>query len=437
MTIGPGARATAARVVAAVRLEGRSLDAPEQQNALDRLPGRDRAFAQALIYAALRRGLATRIALGRLLQRPLPAERAELAVALECGLAELWELATPVHAAVSAQVEAVRALGYAAYAGLTNAILRRFDRERGELMVWIERRPEGRWRHPRWLIEAIERAWPEDAATILRANLQPAPLWLRVNTRRIEPSAYLALLPAELGAIVPDPARPEAIRLSRPEPLERLPGYAEGWISAQDGAAMWAARLLDVAPGLRILDACAAPGNKTAHIAERALEPAELVAVELDPRRATQIERTLARLGHRARIVVGDARRPESWWDGIPFDRILIDAPCSGTGVIRRHPDILYLRRAADVAAYVERQLALLEACWPMLAPGGRLVYATCSILPEENQALVERFLSRHAAAVLPWPGPSSWGRAAGPGRQNLPGAGGEDGFYYAVLQRS
>jgi 16S rRNA (cytosine967-C5)-methyltransferase len=265
-------------------------------------------------------------------------------------------------------------------------------------------------------------------------------MWLRVNRRRLTRAAYLdALMAQGIGATAADSC-PDAVRLATPMDVDQLPGFAVGDVSVQDAAAQLAAPLLDAHSRMRVLDACAAPGGKTAHILERTPDVGELVALDRSPERLTQVEDNLRRLGLEARIITGDAARPSGWWDGTPFERVLLDVSCSATGVIRRHPDIKLLRRAADVEALRQEQYSLLEALWPLLARRGRLLYATCSVLRAENQRVIGAFLAARSDAVeatlpsdLQVPGIRTPGE---PGLQILPGAAGMDGFYYACLER-
>ncbi|MDH3282853.1 MAG: 16S rRNA (cytosine(967)-C(5))-methyltransferase RsmB, partial [Gammaproteobacteria bacterium] len=289
--------------------------------------------------------------------------------------------------------------------------------------------------HPLWLIHVLQRDWPAQWPVIVAANNRRPPLALRVNRRLVSRHAYLAeLAGAGLSATL-SPWCAAGVVLDRPVPVERLPGFAAGRVSVQDIAAQLVGALLDLAPGQRVLDACAAPGGKAAHALE--IEPGiDLLALEKDPQRAARMQATFIRLQLVARCRTGDARCPQSWHDGLGFDRILVDAPCSGTGVIRRHPDIKHLRRAADIGSAVRVQTEILDALWPLLRPGGRLVYVTCSILAEENQgqvaALVARFPDARAEPVdLPV------GAAAGLGHQVLPGDADLDGFFYAALTRT
>jgi 16S rRNA (cytosine967-C5)-methyltransferase len=261
-------------------------------------------------------------------------------------------------------------------------------------------------------------------------------MWLRVNRQRSTPEAWLQRYRATGGAAELWPPAPEALRLAAASEVESLPGFAAGEVSVQDGAAQLAAALVAPQPGQRVLDACAAPGGKACHLLECCPE-VELTALDVAPRRLERVRENLARLGLKARVLDGDLRDPAPWWDGEPFDRILLDAPCTGSGVVRRHPDIKLLRREEDIAAMAAMQRALLDAAWTLLAPGGRLLYATCSVFRAENAGQASQFLSRHPEARAMDLGEPGWGRRAGPGRQLLPGEAGVDGFYYACLTRT
>jgi 16S rRNA (cytosine967-C5)-methyltransferase len=320
------------------------------------------------------------------------------------------------------------------FAKLVNAVLRRWLRERETRNAQLDARPETRSAHPGWMIDAFTRDWPEQLDALLAANNAPSPPMLRVNARRATRDETIAELAAVGIVATPHPWLRDALILAAHADLARLPGFAAGRFSVQDGAAQCVADLLDLHDGLRVLDACAAPGGKTGHMLERA--DIAVLALEREPARAASIESNLVRLGLHGTIRVGDASTPTAWWDGAPFDRILLDAPCSATGVIRRHPDIKLHRRAGDVAELARGQRCLLEALWPLLATSGRLVYATCSVLREENERVVNDFLDTHPdarsiACELPA------GHAAGVGQQILPGENGLDGMYYAVLGKT
>lgn len=425
-------RLQAARAVAAVLARGRSLD-DVLPGELAELAGPDRGLAAELAYGSLR--LAPRLGwlLNRLLKRPLDRREPLVHALLLTGLYQLGSLRTPAHAAINETVNAVREAGKDWAAGLANAVLRRYQRERDSLEARADAVDAARFAHPVWLLEAIRRDWPRHAEGIFTANNARAPMTLRVNRRRGGVEAYRERLAAEGLAAAPHPHAPEALVLERPVDVAALPGFAAGEVSVQDAAAQLAAGLLAPQPGMRVLDACAAPGGKTAHLLEGWPELGELVAVDSDAGRLDRAAENLARLGLAARLVHADAARPEDWWDGRPFDRILLDAPCTATGVIRRHPDIKALRRPRDVEVLAARQARLLDALWPLLSPGGALLYATCSVLAAENSRQVSAFLLRHPDAAAP-PLAVDWGRPAGVGRQILPGEADMDGFFYALL---
>jgi 16S rRNA (cytosine967-C5)-methyltransferase len=428
-------RAVAAQALQRV-VAGRSLRAEFAAFSTKLHDARDRALLSALLHAGARWWLRYAAATERLLQRPLPARESVVRSVLVLGLVQIDVLGLPGYAAVDASVEAARELGKPQFAALINALLRRWLRERESLQVALDIDPVTRCAHPRWLLDAFAADWPADvAAAIATANNAEAPLWLRVNRRRIDRAALAQKLFAA-GVETETPAQlPDALRLDRSLDVTRLPGFGEGEFSVQDGAAQLAADLLDLRDGQRVLDACAAPGGKSAHILERA--DVRLLALDSDARRVPRVTQNLARLGLRADVRVGDAAQPAPWWDGQRFDRILLDAPCSASGIIRRQPDVKLHRRAADVAPLVEAQKQLLDALWPMLAPGGRLVYATCSVLDAENAAQVERFFARHADAAQPHVVPAGWRATRAGGAQNLPGESGLDGFFYAVLEKN
>ena len=343
---------------------------------------------------------------------------------------------------VHAAVDAARVLGRARATGLVNAVLRRYLAEHAALLARVDERLPGRTAHPAWLVERVGAIWGESTPTILAANNLHPPMTLRVNLSRTRRAGYVAQL-RELEIDAREVQWMEsAVTLDRPTSVERLPGFAQGVASVQDAGAQLAAPLLAAGAGMRVLDACAAPGGKTGHILEQLGEGADLTAVDIDAVRVERIRENLARLERSARLLVGDAREPQSFWDGRPFERILVDAPCSSTGVIRRHPDIKLLRRPADLPALVAGQLAILAGAARVLAVGGRLVYCTCSVLPEENEAVVQRVLeeaphmrvAEMPRAVALAPG----ARDRGVGVELLPGAeAGTDGLYYACLEKT
>lgn len=427
------ARALAAEVLADVALRGASLRErlhPAQSRLTD---ARDRAFLTALCNEGARWWLRFDKAIDGLLQQPLRRREPVLHALLVLGLVQLEILQQPPHAAVAATVEATRALQRGGFAKLFNAVLRRWLRERDTFNAALDRDAAGRSAHPRWLIDRFRHDWPEHVEAILAANNASSPPMLRVNARRTTREAVVSALAAAGILARPDPWLRDALQLDAHADLARLPDFAQGHFSVQDGVAQYAADLLDLHDGQRVLDACAAPGGKACHMLERA--EVRLMALERDPRRAASMRTALDRLGLHCDICIGDAAEPAKWWDGQPFDRILLDAPCSASGVIRRHPDIKLHRRAGDIAQLAQEQSRLLAALWPLLATKGRLVYATCSVLREENERVVNGFLSARPDACAPIV-ELPFGHKAGLGWQILPGEGGLDGMYYAVLAK-
>jgi len=429
MNSGAAPRAAAARVLDAVLHRGHSLRA-ELTKALPKVSDpRDRALVEAICFAVLRQPSRFDAALAAWMPRPLPNRDSELRALLLAGFAQLDPLGLPAHAAVAATVEAARLLGRKHQAGLVNALLRRAQREglpNGD--------PHAHW--PRWLREQIAHDWPEDEAAILAASTQAPPSWLRVNRRQQSRDDFRARLSAAGIEAAIDDCLPDALRLDEAVAVVALPGFASGTVSVQDGAAQLVADALAPAPGARVLDACAAPGGKAAHLLER--DPSlRLTALDVDAARLDTVRTGLARLrlGHGVRRLAADAGDLDAWWDGIPFDAVLLDAPCSATGIVRRQPDVLLHRRESDLAALLDTQRRLLDALWNTLAPGGVLLYATCSILKAENEAQIDAFLARTPDAVTE-PLDARFGRVCGAGRQWLPGERGYDGFFYARLRR-
>ena len=434
MNPGAALRAAAAKALARIVFDGVSLRAALAAATPEFADPRDRALLSASLFASARWWLRLDAALAMLLEKPLPPKARDVRALLVVGLAQIDALDMPDYAVVASCVDAARQLGHANYAGLVNALLRRFTRERAALDAKLDADVVTSTAHPRWLVDALRRDWPDDVGAILDANNTEAPLTLRVNRRRTDRATLLQRLAGADVEASPHDDLADAILLAESTDVTRLPGYAEGLFSVQDGSAQRVADVLDLRDGLRVLDACAAPGGKAAHALERA--DVELLALDRDAARLPRVAENLARLGLRADIREGDAAAPETWWDERPFDRILLDAPCSATGIVRRQPDVKLHRRAADVAPLAATQKRLLEALWPLLAPGGRLVYATCSVLRAENEAVLaafgaDRADARHADV------PAAFGRAAGDGRQNLPGMGGMDGFFYAIVEKA
>lgn len=435
---GAAARGLAARAVATVLGEGATLDSALAGLDMGTVPAAGRSQLRALAYGALRWHHRHRCLMGLLLNRPLPAGSHLLEALLSVGLFQLLDERRPAYATVSSTVEAARWLDQPRWTGVINATLRRFLREREELLDKVLLDEEGRYSHPAWLISRLRQDWPETWQETLAAAQEAPPLWLRVNQARLSPAECKARLEAAGIAVSAGPV-PGSLRLAKPLPVEEIPGFSAGELSVQDVASQLAAVLLDARPGMRVLDACAAPGGKTGHLLERADGELELLALDVDALRLARVRENLDRLGLQASLKEADAALPEQWWDGRPFDRILVDAPCSGTGVIRRHPDIKLLRRETDIAAMALRQLALLQALWPLLRPGGLLLYASCSILREENDGVIRRFLAGHPDACLSQPEGlrPDWPRPVeAAGWQSLPGVADADGLYYALMSR-
>jgi 16S rRNA (cytosine967-C5)-methyltransferase len=429
------ARVAAVQAVVQVLQQRRSLSEalPAALAALDE----GRALAQELAYGVLRwHGRLS--ALGeQLLDKPLRARDADIRTVLETGLYQLAPGGdVPAQWVVSECVDATRLLNKDWAAGMLNAVLRRYIRERDVLDASVDTEPDARLSHPAWLLERLQADWPEQWSAIAEANNQRPPMTLRVNTRQVSVDAYRRLLDDAGMTAAPHEHVAGALTLERPVAVDRLPGFAEGRVSVQDAGAQMAAWLLEAQPGDRVLDACAAPGGKTGHILELQPELGALVAVDSEPGRLRRVEENLDRLGGRAELHAADAADVDAWWDGRPFQRILLDAPCTGTGVIRRHPDIKWLRRRGDAEALAADQSRLLAALWPLLAPGGKLIYCTCSVMPAENDAVLGPFLQATADARMALEG-APWGVGLRHGRQILPGQHGMDGFYYGGLVKT
>jgi 16S rRNA (cytosine967-C5)-methyltransferase len=426
-------RALAAQALADIALRGMSLREAMEQKAPRLRDPRDRALLMALLSDGSRWWLRFDAALDRLLDKPLRRKEPEVHALLVLGLVQLEVLQLQDYAAVAATVEAARALNRPRLAGLVNAILRRWQREREALLAALDAEPQTRYAMPFWLAKTIAADWPAQQAAVLADSNREPPLMLRANRRRVTRDALLEQLHAEGYQADPHPWLADGIVLPQSSDVTRMPGFHQGLFAVQDGAAQVAADIADVRDGQRVLDACAAPGGKACHLLERA--DMALTALEFDATRATRIRQNLDRLGLQADVRVGDAGNPSGWWDGKPFDRILIDAPCSATGVLRRRPDVRLHRRASDIDALVAQQQRILAALWPLVAPGGRLVYITCSLLRSENEAVVDGFFAgRDDARAVPLTLPA--GQAAATGWQILPGDGDLDGMYYAVFER-
>ena len=426
-------RALAARGLAEIALRGASLRDVMERHAARLADPRDRALLMALLSEGARWWLRFDPAIDGLLEKSLRHKDPAVHALLVLGLVQLEILDLQDYAAVAATVEAVRTLKRPQLAGLVNAVLRRWQRERETLLAKLDAKAQTRHAHPAWLAAALQRDWPQQAEAVMLADNREPPLVLRVNRQRSERTILLEQLQAAGYAAITHPWLADALVLPHSSDVTRMPGFEDGHFAVQDGAAQVAADLADLRDGLRVLDACAAPGGKACHLLERA--DIDLTALEFDAARAERIRQNLMRLRLNAKVVIGDAGAPKAWWKGQPFDRILVDAPCSATGVLRRRPDVRLHRRESDIAAMHAQQRRILAALWPLLAPGGRLVYITCSVLRAENEAIVSELLTaRPDAQALAFTLPT--GRAAAIGWQILPGDGDLDGMYYAVLQK-
>ena len=431
----------AARAVAAVLEEGASAEdaLAAQLTDLHRVADPHRAAIQAVSLGALRWYGRLAPAVLPLLAKPGGRTEPQLRALLICAVHQLEYSTHAAATTVAAAVDAARLLGFERAAGLVNAVLRRYLREREARLAAVDRDLPARTAHPEWLVAAMREAWPKELEQILAANNAHPPLAVRVDIRRLSLTDYLAQL-AQLGSSAEAvPGVATAAILAAPVPVDELPGFAEGMVSVQDPGAQFAALLLAPRQGERVLDACAAPGGKTGALLEVATGPIHLTAADSDAQRLARVADNLKRLQRAAVLVHSDLRATPNWWDGQAFDAILLDAPCSGTGVIRRHPDIKLLRRASDIHAFAVTQLALLRGCWVLLRPGGRLLYVTCSVLPAENAEVIAAFLADESTArEAPLPAAAAVAslHSCLHGWQRLPGAGG-DGFYYACLTKA
>ena len=405
-----------AEVLAAV-LAGRTLP---QALAGATMPA-NRGGVMDTAYGALRFRGELEGVLSQLLRQPLKDQR--LHALLLGALYRLSHTDTPAYAVVN---EAVEAAGPKWARGLVNGVLRTFLRTPAAILKGARVNEEGRWNFPAWWVEKLRATYPQEWQDMLAVSQEHPPLTLRVNRRKTTPSTYQEELAA--AGLAATSTGPWALTLAQPVPVAKLPGFAEGGISVQDAGAQWAALALDLADGQRVLDACAAPGGKTGHILECA--EVDLLALDADPARLERVRENLVRLQISARLQAADAAVPAAWWDGQPFDRILADVPCSASGVVRRHPDIKWQRRPSDLATFTHTQKKILAALWQTLAPGGKLLYATCSVFPEENQNQIQAFRKTHAdARLLPLPAALGDGRLL-PERRR-------DGFFYALLEKT
>lgn len=426
-------RAAAANIVHRVINQGQSLSAllPRYQQ---EVTPKDRALLQELCFGTLRWYSRLDAIAKQLLEKPLKGKYQPVHALLLVGLYQLLYTRIPAHAALAETVAACKRIKADPFKGLVNGVLRNVQRQQQELEAKVDALPQLQQAHPNWLMKRLQQAYPKQWQAIMAANNRHPPMWIRVNEGHHSRDQYMSLLADNGIEASPDPLAAQALRLARPADVSTLPGFAQGHCSVQDAAAQMAAQLLDAQPGELVLDACAAPGGKTAHILERQPALSQLVAIDMDADRLQRVDQNLERIGLTATVLQGDASRPEDWWQGPPFDRILLDAPCSATGVIRRHPDIKWLRRPEDIAQLAALQSQILDTLWQQLKPGGMLLYATCSILPDENREQIKAFLARTPDAVHQ---PLHAGdTVAQPGWQLLPGDDERDGFYYARIAK-
>ncbi len=431
-------RAQAAQTLAAVLQQKASL-ASLMPPALENVDDTERSLLQQLCFGCCRWQPQLQSILNRLLEKPLKPKDSDIHALLLLGLYQLQYLRTPDHAAISATVDACRTLKKGWAEKLVNGVLRRFQREKDQLLAALDNSPAFVTAHPNWLRKQICNHWPDQASDIFTANNAHPPMTIRVSRSQVSREQTLQQLAESKIEAQATCFSSDGIQLAKAVDVFDLPGFSEGHLSVQDEAAQLAADLMQLQGGERVLDACCAPGGKTGHLLEvgdtltKPLQ--EVIALDLEQRRLARVEENLARLKRSATLICADGQATEQWWDGKSFDRILLDAPCSATGVIRRHPDIKILRNATDIAKLAALQLALLKALWATLKPGGRLVYATCSVLPTENTEVIEAFL-KHQKDAQHDPIDADWGVSQTCGRQLFPQKQGHDGFYYACLNK-
>ena len=429
---GAQTRANAATILAALQAHSGSL-----ASHLDELPaGDDGGLLQELCFGSCRHFHELDFLAGTLLSKPLRPRDQDIRCLLVIGIYQLRFLRIPDHAAVNETVEATTLMGKPWARALVNGVLRSYQKSLPMLDQKLTKASaEVRSSHPYWLLKRLRHDWGTLASSVMDANNRRAPMTLRVNARKVTATRYLDQLEAAGIAARPGSLAPTAVYLEKPCAVTLLPGFADGLVSVQDEASQLTAGLLNLAPGQRVLDACAAPGGKTCLILESEPGLGSMQALDISAARQQTLEQNLQRLGLDAMVGVGDASRPDTWWDGIPFDRILLDAPCSATGVIRRHPDIKLLRRDEDLADLQAQQRLMLSRLWPCLKPGGHLLYATCSVLRCENEDIICAFLESQPDVKCTAMA-ADWGVECRFGRQLLPDPEGTDGFYFCLLTK-
>lgn len=431
-------RLVALKICLTVIEDGRSLSQTLPEGLAQFSDRRERSFTQNLVLGTLRWQERLAAIRAHLLNKPMKAKDEDINQLILLGLYQILYMDTPEHAAVSETVSVTKSLKKPWAKGLINGLLRRFLREKETICQEVDLKPAYRTSHPQWMVRVLRKAYPEQWENILDANNQQAPLTLRVNTHYQSRQTLLEALQAQQIEAEIHPQAPQGIVLLKSADISQLPSYDQGGFSVQDPAAQQAANLLNPQPGERILDACAAPGGKTTHLLELSANQAQVFALEKEPERLERLAENLHRLNLQADYEAGDASEPESWWNGQSFDKILLDAPCSATGIIRRHPDIKWHRTEDDIEQLVATQKSILKALWPLLKPGGKMLYATCSVLPQENTLQIQHFLKNEPSA-REIPIESEWGMRfeSSPGTQILPGEHGMDGFFYCLLQKT
>lgn len=417
--------------------DGRSLSQVLPEGLSQFADRRDRSFTQNLVLGTLRWQLRLEAIAAQLLKKKLKTKDEDVNQLILLGLYQILYMDTPEHAAVGATVEVTPRLKKPWAKGLVNGVLRNFLRQKEQICAEVDLKPSQKFSHPQWFFKAMRKAYPDNWQQILEANNQIAPLTLRNNSLFQSKETLLAAIESLDVSANFHPDCEQGIRLNQSTDITALPSFAEGGFSVQDAAAQQAAQILQPQAGDKILDACAAPGGKTSHLLEYSQAKADVLALEKDPERIERLAENLYRLDLTCDYQVADAAHPEQWWDQQPFDKILLDAPCSATGIIRRHPDIKWHRTPEDIEELVVIQKSILQALWHTLKPGGKLLYATCSVLPEENGRQIAEFLktypeAREVKIEANWATHSEL-----PGKQILPGTHGMDGFYYCLLHKS
>jgi 16S rRNA (cytosine967-C5)-methyltransferase len=428
-------RALAAKTLTRVVKHSHALDLALEETFRQIDDQKEKSFVQELCYGVMRWYPRLDFLLAQLLEKPLKQKDLDIQMLLMLGIYQLNEMRTPEHAAVSATVDACDSIRKSWAKNLINAVLRRYQREKSQLDAKVNETKRACYAHPDWFIKRMQTDWPNCWSELLGKNIERPPMHLRVNLQQTSRIDYLNELERMNIAAQASSLNDCGITLSSPMPVEELPGFSRGQVSVQDHGAQLAASLLNLSSGLSVLDACAAPGGKTAHIYESEADLYKLTAIDVGDPRIALLQSTKQRLAVKMEIIQADASKVESWWDGELFDRILLDAPCSATGVIRRHPDIKILRQTEQLDSLADTQENLLFALWPLLKQGGRMLYSTCSMFKQENDNQIEKLLNRHDDAEI-INIDADWGVAMEFGRQTLPTQEDSDSFYYAVLEK-